>query len=462
MTNRMFDINKSDLIVMSFCYPDSTETIFRIKSNDDSVTRFYLVAPSDNDTSPPEMWNIASRRLGYILGNNTRLEALEIHNENFNVSRINVTELFIGLQHTSSIEDIALGSIDLNSAYIMGSLAFFVSQRSLKSITLLECNIASMSFPMLLGAFFTPHSMDSLRVLDLHGNDFSGINWVTFVQALSSARNLVYLDLTRCRVGNAGCDALATLLGNQNSNLTKLLLSNAEKPGVPESPNHVVMNDDSVITMTTALANNTKLQLLGIDQNRQITGHGWRAVLRLVCDTASISSVKDSNHTLCFLSNPDFEVEPDCLSDSFGADDVNFLYACLEVNWTLSLQYSHQEAQLVVRRKLIWAHARGSRFNLAKGEEIPNSAMPRIIAWFGNGDATLIQYPVASSRYRSRIVGELYWEQTGNYDLPPVNDARVGAVQLDSIYRIIRARPRLCERPHSRAFYVLQSVLCRR
>ena len=79
---------------------------------------------------------------------------------------------------------------------------------------------------------------------------------------------------------------------------------------------------------------------------------------------------------------------------------------------------------LVVMHKMIWSHARGD-LNLGDST-IAKAAMPPILAWIGNGtddtDAHTMQF----------------------HD-PPLSMARFNAIRIDSLYRILRSRPELCE-----------------
>ena len=136
----------------------------------------------------------------------------------------------------------------------------------------------------------------------------------------------------------------------------------------------------------------------------------------------------DSNHTLHALQSPDENDELDDIDshgyeqdESFlGFDGANLLKASLKLN-------INSNKMMVARRKILWSHARGD-LNIGESS-IATGAMPRILAWFGNG-----------------------LDETVQYHEPPLFDAksevslsnietRVDTARLDSIYRILRAVP---------------------
>lgn len=79
-----------------------------------------------------------------------------------------------------------------------------------------------------------------------------------------------------------------------------------------------------------------------------------------MCNISSINNIKDSNHALCNLGNM---TPPSIL----GNDNRHLLRAALELN-------TEQNKELVIRQKIIWAHARGS-VNIAE-TSIPTGALP--------------------------------------------------------------------------------------
>ena len=99
-----------------------------------------------------------------------------------------------------------------------------------------------------------------------------------------------------------------------------------------------------------------------------------------------------------------------------GVNDTNLLYASLKMNETA-------DKTLVVRRKILWAHARGD-LNIGDSS-IATCAMPRLLAWLGGDD---------SNENNTNLI---------QYHDPPLQKAKCDTIRLDSVYRILRSRPDL-------------------
>ena len=107
----------------------------------------------------------------------------------------------------------------------------------------------------------------------------------------------------------------------------------------------------------------------------------------------------------------------DALVKALGVDDANLLRASLDMN-------DNDDKIVVARRKMIWSHARGD-LNLGDST-IETAAMPPILAWIGNGTDDTDAH-------------------TMQYHNPPLPMTRFNAIRVDSLYRILRSRPELCE-----------------
>ena len=87
------------------------------------------------------------------------------------------------------------------------------------------------------------------------------------------------------RIGNAGCEILATLLQDSNCHLQIIIIS---------------FNDEGATTLANSLTNNSKLKRLDLSHN-QIGRSAEGAFSRLLCNTSSISDIYASNQTLKLL-----------------------------------------------------------------------------------------------------------------------------------------------------------------
>ena len=147
-----------------------------------------------------------------------------------------------------------------------------------------------------------------------------------------------------------------------------------------------------------------------------MTSTGWSAMLNLVCDNSTISDVMDSNHSVYYVHLTAHDIN--AIARALGIDDAHLLDACAS-----NELYNEGNKILVARRKILWSHARG---NLNIGDSsITNGAMPRILAWIGD----------YSNETHANLI---------QYHEPPLPNARVDTVRLDSFYRILQSMPDLC------------------
>jgi len=338
-------------------------------------------------------WNESTwRRLGCILRQNTSVEELILSGSNLDVSG-----LCVGLQHNRCIRKLVFGRIDLQDSEQMNNLVpFLTSNPSLKEVSLYTCKIGPADINILSNALMN-RSEDTLEKLDLSNNHFGDIDLDKLFLVLNRNKKMTRLDLSRTGFGLRGCTLLAKLLENQESSLERLSLSGNS------------INDESAIILAESLTKNTKLKRLYLDGNDGVT-KGWLAILQLVCNCSSINDVMKSNHTLHSVGMQ-FANDMKKVEHVLGVDDANLLYASLDLN-------ESEDNMWVVRRKILWSHARGN-FNLGDSS-IATGAMTRILAWIGNDsnetNANLIQY-----------------------NNPPLPEAEIDAVRLDSVYRILRS-----------------------
>ena len=366
----------------------------------------------NSDTNLDEQaWNC----LGCILSNNSSVTKL-----NISLCNLDVSWLFSGLQYNKNIKEFRFYGIDLEDAEKMKSLAPFLSNNSsLTDITLSHCNIGTDTIDILTNALAN-RTADTLKILFLDGNNLGVCNLDGLVTALSTCTRLAYLRLDSNGIGQSSCTHLAQLLKSPESNLTDFHLSNN------------LIDDEGVEILSASLVNNTKLRTLALYGNK-ITGSGWKTLLKLVCDTSSMAAVKESNHTLTCLGIYGDKMQAAVVS-ALGVDEANLLFASLKLN-----KNCRSRKLLIIRQKTIWAHARGD-INIA-GSDIPDSAMPIILSWFGD--------------YSNEKTAHLI-----KYHDPPLPQEKVNTKRLDSLYRIICDMPELCQNDPKSDADVKKSKLC--
>jgi len=105
------------------------------------------------------------------------------------------------------------------------------------------------------------------------------------VDGLSGNAKLEQLDFSYNRIGRSGCESIATLLQEPNSNINKINLSKCK-----------IDNDCSTL-LAQALIGNNKLNYLDLARNPSITESGWNAFSTILSNC--------SNTTLCSFGDDD-------------------------------------------------------------------------------------------------------------------------------------------------------------
>jgi hypothetical protein len=154
-------------------------------------------------------------------------------------------------------------------------------------------------------------------------------------------------------IGNTGCEALATLLKDPNSNLQTLNVGMN------------TINLEGANILANALLNNTKLRDLFLNNN-PIDRSGVDIFNKLLCDVSSINSIYSSNHMLEMLG----------LSQRGGDELDSFLKLNREAN------KGH-----VAIKKILKYHPNIDmeplfEWNMEGEGERNLKALPYVIAWF--------------------------------------------------------------------------------
>ena len=103
--------------------------------------------------------------------------------------------------------------------------------------------------------------------------------------------------------------SLATLLSDSRGILEYLNLSRNS------------IDSEAVIILAISLAKNTKLDKVFLNGNIDIGSIGWKAILKLVCN--SVKAVVESNHKLAHADLLDNGFKP--IRPSLGRHDANLL-----------------------------------------------------------------------------------------------------------------------------------------
>ena len=376
----------------AFLRPEYVAAILRLKRNEPEETEFR---PSGDFNE------VASRRLGQILAQNTRLTTLTLW------CNFNVTGLCAGIRTSTSIQRFDISGNDLSGVAEMNSLASFLADNpNFESITLFDCDIGPGSLEILMDAL-SGRRTRTLRVLDLGANVFGDANLDSLVRALmpEKSHELTRLTVRYCGICLQGCASLATLLRGNSSRGLQLL--NLEGNAI---------DDACARVLAESLVDNSRLRDLNLSENRgNITAQGWKAFVGLIYDSKSIECISASNHTLCSLGVLD-ALDAQRLFDALGDDDANNLHAALRIN--------HNENKIfVAKQKVVWSHAQG-RLNVGDSS-IVAGAIPQMLSCF-------------STFSNETDNGFIQWHH------PPLCETRIAAMGLSAVFRILQARPDLC------------------
>jgi len=181
--------------------------------------------------------------------------------------------------------------------------------------------------------------------------------------ALMRNSTLQTLDIawSSSSITSEGWRAFSVYLQNHNSTLKKLRVSGTN------------MNDEGLMVLLNALANDTTLRAFIAHPNDSISDDGWQTLADILCDKTSLSSIYTSNHTLQ-------QFYAGMFSENERPND--HLVSLLELN-------QNDNKHEVVRQKLIRYYFSNDDGGIVKVEEfvdIELEVLPHAIAWVGRDD----------------------------------------------------------------------------
>ena len=185
----------------------------------------------------------------------------------------------------------------------------------------------------------------NLLELSLGYNTIEDVGVDVLVDALLPNSSLRSLDLSYNPITIRGCQSLAALLENPNSNLDALYLDNNN------------IGNLGAFIFANALARNRKLNILYL--NNDITAEGWSSFSKVLCDTSSVNNTHLSNHTL---------------ENLFGAPNIP-----ADVNALLHLNSSSEDKRQVAMTKILKHH---QHFDMQPFFEWDLKVLPLVIDWF--------------------------------------------------------------------------------
>ena len=302
------------------------------------------------------------------------------------------TEFFDGLRRNSSIDEVSLGC---NGHILIGG----VENEILKSYQKISNNLTRLCIS---GAVLdnggcnaiadTLRWCRNLKTISLTHNSITNEHLLPIVDAIKGGCNtaLEKLYLYENRIGNAGCEALSTLLEHTNSTLQALDLETNQ------------IGNEGATAIADSLANNTKLEAL--DLRRNLFDPSVLGIFcTVLCNTSSVNDTYHSNHTLDKL----------LLSDGQQEQHTDHLATLLTMNEETNKSH-------VAIRKILKYH--------------PNIDMKPLFEWDADGEQTLKALPYVIDWFE-KAKEAVSGDDGGDYNI----EER----QLSAIFQFAKAMPLL-------------------
>jgi Ran GTPase-activating protein (RanGAP) involved in mRNA processing and transport len=235
-------------------------------------------------------------------------------------------------------------------------------------------------------ADFLRNTTINVQELTLCHNDIDDECVDALLGGLLTNASLSILNLRHNRIVSGGCQSLAALLVNPNSNLEELHLGFNN------------IGDEGACIFANALSTNRKLKTLSLGNNNEISAEGWPCFSKVLCDTSSINNAFHSNHMLESLGD-----DEDMPADNMPVD----------VKSLLALNRRFDDKKQVAIKKILKHH---QHFDMQPFFEWDLKVLPIAVKWFER----------AQSIENNEEVG-------------------VGRHKLGAIYQFIRAMPEVFE-----------------
>ena len=332
------------------------EILRKLKENDPNFDKVYVRNQEGhrfaNEYCPEGARDLGW--LGYYIGRNTTLKELFLHSDLFEgFSKNKIHQFCVGVSRNRSIQKIFFGWMDLSGGEIFHSLSpFFRNNHNLSKLVVEDCQFWSVCVRQI--ALVLRGCNKSLKSVKFTNNRMGDdVPLVDIIEALSAHPQLEKLELHGMNVGRTVCmTALANLLRHTTTNLQKLnlweneidddgvdalvgaiitnsrlsVLDLSSNPNITsrgcqslaallELPNfnleqlYLIANnigDKGALIFANAMASNRKLMTLSLSNNG-ITAEGWSGFSKLLCDTSNINNTFLSNHTLSNLGMHNME-----------------------------------------------------------------------------------------------------------------------------------------------------------
>jgi len=220
------------------------------------------------DISSGEKWE----KCGKVIGGSKRLKELQFSGISDEVMSGDFQDVFIEVPSNRSICTLDFERCNLVNGEIFGMLRpFFKNNYNFESLKLNRCDLGHNGHRFLMIAL---SEFASLREFELSrcGTDHYGFCF----QPLTNHSGLVKLSLRENRIDKNGCDALATLLQDPESELAELSLIDSE------------LDDEKAVILASGLTKNSSLKKLALNKNPFISEIGWKAIFATLESSACV------------------------------------------------------------------------------------------------------------------------------------------------------------------------------
>ena len=230
--------------------------------------------------------------------------------------------------------------------------SYQVNNSHLIALELISCNLSNGGSDIFSS---TIRCCTNLTHIKLHRCNMTDEQLLPMVEVVRENRMLEELDLSENRIGVAGCQALAFLLEDPNSNICTLNLEMNR------------INVDGAIVIFNSLSKNNCLRHLYLGANPADSQEDFPCTLnaleRLLCNTSSINDTYASNHTL---------------------ETVGLHHSPVKIVYLLRVN-NHTNKGRVAMKKILKYHPNIDMEPLFEWDlegELTLKALPYVIAWF--------------------------------------------------------------------------------
>ena len=346
----------------------SRETLHRVTLNDPSLTGLGL--PDNNDDYVDDDGDFFSDNsddystLGTAIANNTHLENLVVALYDDLPLTVTNRGFYDGLRRNSSIYKLYM-YCNTNPPFIiagrLGQEILQVYQENNSQLTKLSINGANLRSGGDRIIVDTLRSCRNLQRVYLNNCNITNEQLLPIVDAIRGHRIPKELNLFANRIGNAGCEAIATLLIDPNCNLRVLHLGRN------------ALDNKGATTIANSLTNKNQLQKLYLYENQIDYQRLEDNFSNILCNVSNISSLYASNHTIEMLH----------LGQQLGQQ----LISLLELNE--GTNKSH-----VAIKKILKYHPNMDmcplfEWGMEEDCEQTLKALPYVVSWFGRAEVAV-------------------------------------------------------------------------